>query len=91
MKRFTVVWDDHVAAQLTKLCNASFSTPLLPQITAAANRIDKELSSRPVEAGQSIGPHLRVLVAYPLAVEYEESEEDCLVKLLGYYLCMPPK
>jgi hypothetical protein len=90
VKRFTVVWDDDVAAQLTKLCNNSFGTPRLSQITAAANRIDKELSYRPLEAGQPIGLNLRVLVAYPLAVEYEVSEEDCLVKLLGYYLCIPP-
>jgi hypothetical protein len=91
VKRFTVVWDDDVASQLTKLCNNSFGTPQLGQITAAANRIDKELSFRPLAAGQPIGPNLRVLVVYPLAVEYEVSEEDCLVRLLGYYLCIPPQ
>jgi hypothetical protein len=91
VRRFTVVWDDDVAGQLTTLCNNSFGTPRLPQITAAANRIDKELSYRPLEAGQPIGPMLRVLVAYPLAVECEVREEDCLVRLLGYYLCIPPK
>jgi hypothetical protein len=35
--------------------------------------------------------NVRVVVAYPLAVEYEVRDDDCLVRLLGYYLCRSPQ
>jgi hypothetical protein len=91
VKRFSVVWDQDVAEQLTRLVNNSFGSVQLPQITAAANRIDKELSHRPALVGQPIVWNVRVVVAYPLAVEYEVRDDDCLVRLLGYYLCRSPQ
>ena len=91
MKRFSVVWDQDVAEQLTRLVNNHFGSTQLPKITAAANRIDKELSHRPAIVGQSIVLNVRVVVAHPLAVEYEVREDDCLVRLLGYYLCREPR
>lgn len=86
MKRFTVVCHRTVEDQLGELILAHWGTPLMEQVTSAANRIDAELAMRADEAGTKIETGLRTLVVYPLAVEFEVNTDDRMVTILGYEL-----
>ena len=85
MKRFTVTCSPAIENQLADIILKNWGTPLAEQITAAANRVDTELSMRPLEIGTQLAANVRIIVVFPLAVEYAVYEDDRTVMLLGYH------
>ena len=79
---FTVVWADSAAGELAEIWISALDRPL---ITAAARDIDHSLHTQPNAVGESRDGNRRILIAGPLAVTYELSFDDRLVKVLDIW------
>lgn len=80
---FTVVWLESAAGELAE---AWFMTKDRALVTAAARDIDQRLRVHPESAGESRQGLRRILIAGPLAVTFEMSIEDRLVRVLDVWL-----
>jgi hypothetical protein len=92
VKLYSVVCRPTVEDQLAELLVRHWGTPLSEQLTSAASRIDRELAVRPMETGTQLPEspaNIRNVVAYPLGVDYEVSEDDRTVTLLRYHFVQP--
>jgi plasmid stabilization system protein ParE len=76
---FTVVWIPKAEAMLARIWNAAKDRAAVAE---AADRIDALLKRDPLTVGESRSGSLRVLYSLPLAVHYEVSEMDRLVRVL---------
>jgi hypothetical protein len=54
-------------------------------VTTAANSIDKQLGSNPLDAGESRDGNSRVLWQDPLVVFFDVIPDDCSVMVWGVY------
>ena len=88
MKQYTVAWYEDVSAELADLVVLHWGTPLGTQIADAANHIDERLSKNPSGVGSELIANVRLLVAYPLAVEYAVFQDDLLVNVVGLHLSL---
>jgi G:T-mismatch repair DNA endonuclease (very short patch repair protein) len=55
------------------------------EITVASERMDRQLRRDPMGVGQARDRGWRVLVAPPLAVKYEVSDDDRLVRVVDVW------
>jgi len=76
---FTVVWIPKAEAMLARIWNAAKDRAAVGK---AADRIDALLKRNPLAVGESRSGAIRVLHESPLAVHYEVSELDRLVRVL---------
>jgi hypothetical protein len=77
--KYDVVWVGTAERRLTQIWLASRFRSV---ITQAAQAIDKELSNRPFDVGESRGIGQRILLAMPLGVVYELHADKKLVRVL---------
>ncbi len=80
---FTVVWLESAAGELAEAWLMAKDRVL---VTAAARDIDQRLRVHPESAGESREGVRRILIAGPLAVTFEISIEDRLVRVLDVWL-----
>lgn len=80
MTRFTVVWHSDVKNELAELWMAASDRRAL---SAAADRLDRELAVDPQRKGRPVGDQLRVLTEPPLEILFDVSEPDRLVKIVA--------
>lgn len=78
---YTVIWVTAAAGELAEIWMAAADRPL---ITAAARDVDQRLRVDPESAGES-REQRRILIAGPLAITFEISAEDRLVKVLDVW------
>lgn len=79
---FTVVWVVSGADELAEIWLSAGDRPL---ITAAARDIDHRLRIQPDAVGESRDGSRRILIAGPLAVTYEISLDDRIVRVLDVW------
>jgi hypothetical protein len=79
---YTVIWVTAAAGELAEIWMAAADRPL---ITAAARDVDQRLRVDPESAGESREQRRRILIAGPLAITFEISAEDRLVKVLDVW------
>jgi len=80
---FTVVWLESAASELAE---AWFMAKDRALVTAASRDIEQRLRAHPESAGESRQGLRRILIAGPLAVMFEISVEDRLVRVLSVWL-----
>ena len=80
---FTVVWLDSAASELA---DAWLTAKDRAVVTAAARNIDQRLKDSPESAGEAREEIRRILFAGPLAVTFEVSINDRLVRVLDVWL-----
>jgi hypothetical protein len=80
---FTVVWLDSAASELAV---AWLTAKDRAVVTAAARNIDQRLRDSPESAGEAREGIRRILFAGPLAVTFEVSINDRLVRVLDVWL-----
>lgn len=80
---FTAVWLESAASELAE---AWFMAKDRALVTAASRDIDQRLRAHPESAGESRQGLRRILIAGPLAVIFEISIEDRLVRVLNVWL-----
>ena len=80
---FTVVWLESAAGELAEAWCMAKDRAL---VTAAARDIDQRLRVHSESAGESREGVRRILIAGPLAVTFEISIEDRLVRVLDVWL-----
>jgi hypothetical protein len=78
---FTVRWVRSALNDLADIWNQADSGDR-DAISSAANRIDKSLTTRPSEQGESRAQGRRVLIELPLVVVFEIVEQDRFVRVL---------
>lgn len=78
MTRFTVVWLPKARDELARIW---VHTGDRDAVTAAANRIDRELRDDPQTKGQVVRGDLRKLVLHPLVVLFKIRDQDRLVEV----------
>jgi len=83
MARFRVLWNRPAVDSLAAMWNDAADRQA---IADAANAIDDELSVNPASRGSELSEGLRVLMAPPLRVLFEVSDEDRTAKIVGVRL-----
>ena len=87
---FAVDWTESTLSALASIwLNAS--PAVRAQITAATNRIEKELRDRPLEKGESREGDDRIFVEMPLGVLYRVEEKTNKVVIADIWLIRPRK
>jgi len=80
MSRFTVVWSRSSQRRLAELW---LDNPAIrPEITEAADQIDRALANVPATIGISVSSRSRLVVPPPLSVLYWISERDMQVRVI---------
>jgi len=79
---FTAVWNP---SSLDELADLWLNAPDRSAVTQAANRIDQLLKQDPYANSESRSGNSRVMIEPPLVVNYEVSDDDCLVTVLGVW------
>ena len=87
MTRYTVVWSRPAENQLAQLWTDAANRQA---VTDAANAIDTELATKPLEKGLILSEGLRVLNVPPLHVLFTVQEADRLVQVVLVRPLNPP-
>ncbi len=77
--KFTVGWTPSAEHDLTRCWLESRDRQAIDE---AVQRIEQELSSRPLDAGESRTGTMRVLIVEPIAVFFSVRPDDRLVKVV---------
>ncbi len=83
---YTVTWLPSADAHLATIWTDSLNRAA---VTAAANRIDRELRLHPYANSESRSNKNRVMFVQPLGVSYDVSDDDCLVTVLAVWEINP--
>ena len=73
---FLVIWLDAAEADLLRQYLPARAAGYAEEYTLAAARIEQLLETDPLRAGESRSGHSRVLIEFPLTVEFEVHEEQ---------------
>jgi hypothetical protein len=84
---FTVVWLDSAASELAEAWLTANNRAV---VTAAARNIDQRLRTSPESAGEAREGSRRILFSGPLAVTFEPSINDRVVRVLDVWLIEKP-
>ncbi len=77
--KYTVVWKPEAENELADLW---MKTADRHELAAAANRLEKALSSFPASIGEASHGVTRIAFDGPMGVVYDVSDADCLVTVL---------
>jgi hypothetical protein len=81
--KYTVIWSPEAEQALAALW---LHAPDRAAVTAAAYRIDQRLTNDPDQQGAARSPGVRILVEPPLAVLFEVSPLDRIVRVFHVWL-----
>jgi hypothetical protein len=72
----SVIWLDSVEADILRLYLVARAAGYAEEYTQATARIENLLNAAPMQAGESRAGHQRLLIDFPLTVEFEVYEEQ---------------
>ena len=78
--RYTLIWKPSVEQRLAEIWLEAADRRA---VTGAADRIDRQLRTRPLAVGESRDMQRRILIDDPLVVVYKVLEADCMVHVVG--------
>jgi plasmid stabilization system protein ParE len=76
--KYTVVWQPSAENELIELWPAAANRE---QVTQAADEIERILSTKPTEAGESRSGDIRILIVPPLAANFRVFQADRIVRV----------
>ena len=81
--KFTVTWSRTAEETLTELWLGS---RVASQITAASDRLDRDLTAHPLAIGESRTDDLRIAFHYPIAITFAVDQIDRKVLIVDVWL-----